>query len=397
MQTPSPDTKAVLLFCSSWDKGSEHVKPLTPSEYNSLAAWLERESMNPADLLGSEGFRRYHAKPLPKIEPDRLEALAERGGVMAIQAERWLNNGLWILSRQDVDYPARFKEVLGTYAPPLLYGAGPLPMLSRGGIALIGSRNVDEESSQFTQALSEACARKDLVVLSGGARGVDQTAMEAALGAGGNSVGVLPSDLGRMAVRGAYREAIQEGRLVLFSPCHPGAGFQVGNAMARNKLIYALADAAVVITALEGKGGTWAGAVENLKKWNVPLFIRVSGAMRLIQQGGRPLPVSALRDPMCLLKPGAAPERAASQPAIATTEPIGLDVYELILPHLLEFTRTPRDRKSIEAYLSVAAGQVGVWLKRAMEEGRIIKRGRPVRYLTSGDEPETTGNQLSLL
>ena len=48
------------------------------------------------------------------------------------------------------------------------------------------------------------------------------------------------------------------------------ARFSVGNVMARNQLIYALADRTIVVASAEGKGGTWAGAIEALAHgWNV--------------------------------------------------------------------------------------------------------------------------------
>ena len=43
------------------------------------------------------------------------------------------------------------------------------------------------------------------------------------------------------------RQALQEERLVLISACDPKSGFNVGNAMQRNKYIYALSDAALVV------------------------------------------------------------------------------------------------------------------------------------------------------
>jgi hypothetical protein len=58
----------------------------------------------------------------------------------------------------------------------------------------------------------------------------------------------------------------------------PSAGFNVGHAMQRNKLIYALADAALVVNSDYEKGGTWAGAVEQLEKLHlVPLYVRTDG------------------------------------------------------------------------------------------------------------------------
>ena len=60
----------------------------------------------------------------------------------------------------------------------------------------------------------------------------------------------------------------------------PRAGFNVGHAMQRNKLIYALADAALVVSADFNKGGTWAGAIEQLEQLNyVPVYVRSTGEL----------------------------------------------------------------------------------------------------------------------
>jgi len=47
---------------------------------------------------------------------------------------------------------------------------------------------------------------------------------------------------------------------------HPAAGFTPAAAMARNKLVYALADLTVVVAADNERGGTWSGADEALRK-----------------------------------------------------------------------------------------------------------------------------------
>nr|WP_236692807.1 hypothetical protein [Pseudomonas sp. 10-1B] len=48
--------------------------------------------------------------------------------------------------------------------------------------------------------------------------------------------------------------------------------------MQRNKLIYALADASLVVSSDLNKGGTWAGAIEQLDKLKfVPVFVRSTG------------------------------------------------------------------------------------------------------------------------
>ena len=102
--------------------------------------------------------------------------------------------------------------------------------------------------------------------------------MRGALEAGGTVIGVLADSLEKTAMNRDHRNLIIDGRLVLASPYDPSAGFNVGNAMQRNKIIYALADASLVVSSNVNKGGTWAGAIEQLEKLRlVPVYVRSTG------------------------------------------------------------------------------------------------------------------------
>jgi len=88
-----------------------------------------------------------------------------------------------------------------------------------------------------------------------------------------------------------FRRHLLANNLALASPFHPEAGFNAGNAMQRNKYIYCLADAALVVHS-GTKGGTWNGAVEDLRSRWVPLWIkptedRSAGNADLVAQGAR--------------------------------------------------------------------------------------------------------------
>ncbi|MFZ4704317.1 MAG: hypothetical protein ACOYMG_30105, partial [Candidatus Methylumidiphilus sp.] len=93
-----------------------------------------------------------------------------------------------------------------------------------------------------------------------------------------------------------HRNLLIDGGLVLISPYDPAAGFNIGNAMQRNKLIYALADAALVVNSDLNKGGTWAGAVEQLDKLRlIPIYARSTGELgeglpALMEKGALPWP-----------------------------------------------------------------------------------------------------------
>ena len=103
--------------------------------------------------------------------------------------------------------------------------------------------------------------------------------MRGALEAGGRVSGVVADSLESTAMNREHRNLLLDGQLVLISPYDPNAGFNVGNAMQRNKLIYALADASLVVSSDLNKGGTWSGAAEQLDKLRfVPVYVRSTGA-----------------------------------------------------------------------------------------------------------------------
>lgn len=87
-------------------------------------------------------------------------------------------------------------------------------------------------------------------------------------------------------------QAIQENRLLLISDVKPDTGFTAARAMNRNKYVYASSYGAFVIASDYNKGGTWAGAIENLKNDWVKTFVWKNqsyvGNCKLIEKGANP-------------------------------------------------------------------------------------------------------------
>ena len=103
---------------------------------------------------------------------------------------------------------------------------------------------------------------------------------------GNTAIGILADSLFRASASGQWRQHLKANNLVLISPFYPEGRFTPANAMARNKFIYLLSSATVVVTSGE-KGGTWEGAKENLKKDWVPLL--VSAHKQPLQAGNQAL------------------------------------------------------------------------------------------------------------
>jgi predicted Rossmann fold nucleotide-binding protein DprA/Smf involved in DNA uptake len=296
--TLSNDSFALLLLCSHLGLPDEpDVKPLSAREWSKLEPRLAADSLSIAELPGSSAARIKSTLRADNEEAARLASLLDRGSVMKEELDRLAELGVWVITRFDDAYPGRLSERLKSGAPVMLYGAGEAALLKRRGLAVVGSRNVDPRGFALTELVGNACADSKLLVYSGGARGVDKTAMGAALTAGGSAAGLLADSLEK-AVRAAdARLAIGEGQLALATPYSPHASFNVGMAMARNKLIYALSDFALVIASDAEKGGTWAGAEEAIKAGWVPVFAvdgpdAPDGNRLLIKRGAIPFPAS---------------------------------------------------------------------------------------------------------
>ena len=279
MSTLSPNTQAILLLTAPLIAGRGTTTPglLTPGEYKRLARHLREMERQPSDLISQDPAGLLQACE-PVIEEARLQRLLVRGFLLSQVIERWQARAIWVVSRADAEYPRRLKARLREDAPALIYGCGDMGLLESGGLAVVGSRRVDESLIDYTIAIGRLTARARRTLVSGGAKGIDQAAMRGALEAGGNVSGVLADSLEKTALNREHRDLLLDGQLVLISPYDPNAGFNVGNAMQRNKLIYALADASLVVSSDFKKGGTWAGAVEQLNKFKfVPVYIRSTG------------------------------------------------------------------------------------------------------------------------
>lgn len=279
MKPLSLNAQAILLLTAPLidGRGGTSSDILTHGEYKRLARHLREMERQPADLLAKESSELIR-DCRGAVPEDRLRRLLERGFLLSQVVERWASRAIWAVSRADADYPRRLKTRLREDAPPVLYGCGEIGLLESGGLAVVGSRHVDDSVVEYTMAVGGLAARAGRTIVSGGARGIDQAAMRGALEAGGRVCGVLADSLERAVMNREHRDMLLEGRLTLISPYDPNAGFNVGNAMQRNKLIYALSDAALVVSSDLNKGGTWAGAVEQLEKLRlVPVYARANG------------------------------------------------------------------------------------------------------------------------
>jgi len=299
----------------------EGVRPLKASEYWKLCDQVEQLEV----LMGKDETELSNHDGLTPEFPARIVRLLERARSIAFKLERLEHSGIATLTPFDDDYPQRLAERLHHKAPPILHAAGDPGILQNPGIGIVGSRDVSEDGALVAREAAERAAQLGYVLVSGGARGVDQIAMNAAHQAGGAVAGILADSLRRKLKAPDVRRAIHEERTVMCTPYGPDAPFSAGNAMGRNKLIYALARFTLVVASDVEKGGTWAGAVEALRiksglvgVWQGPG--QGPGNELLIKKGA--IPISSIDDlEAAVLNPEAALAVPAT-PAPPTQQPL---------------------------------------------------------------------------
>ena len=217
----------------------------------------------------------------------------------SFMAENVSNNGIDIIPVVSPDYAKTLKENLRKSAPVLLYVKGNKQIMQENSIAIVGSRDASDIALQFTDNIAKLASRDFKVVVSGFAKGVDKQALDSAIAHKGQSIIVLPQ--GIMTFESGFKtyyKQIIAGDVLVLSVFPPKAGWSKDLAMARNPIIYALANEIYVAESKssknrqgnETKGGTYAGVIDGLKKGRT-IYVRKPGVSEkndnnyLIQHG----------------------------------------------------------------------------------------------------------------
>jgi DNA processing protein len=148
-----------------------------------------------------------------------------------------------------------------------LWVAGSLAGLARYTVAVVGTRAPSDAARVRARQLGQALATAGVCVLSGLALGIDGSAHEGSLAAGGPTLGVLGGGHRHFFPqrnRTLAREMVATGGGVL-SPYAPDEPARPGQFLQRNGVVAALADAVVIVEAAQRSGAlntaAWAGAL----------------------------------------------------------------------------------------------------------------------------------------
>lgn len=249
----------ILLRCAL----GEPVRPLSAAEFQRLARCM---ASHPAPQQERVTVARLIARGMAPEEASRIVALLEREQVLA----RYLaaRPEVTVLTRISAGFPRRLRA-LGGECPPVLFCRGDVSLLTRRAVALVGARALAPQNRAFAEQVGTLAAQEGFVLVSGGAAGADTAAQNACLRAGGSVVCFVPDELTRYPARERVLYCADEGYDLPFT---------AARALRRNHYIHALGEKTMVAQCEPERGGSWAGASDNLRRGLSPVFVFDDGS-----------------------------------------------------------------------------------------------------------------------
>lgn len=209
--------------------------------------------------------------------------------------EKCKQNGINIITYSDEQYPFMLRNIPDF--PLVLYYKGAFPDFNNlPSICIVGPRECSQFGIKAAYSLSARLSRGGMIVVSGGAKGVDSAAHNGTLSEDGITVALLPCGINYDYLKA--NEALR-GKIIncgcLVSEFPPDYPVKQGAFQIRNRLMSALTLGTVIIEAGERSGAliTARCAVEQNKDVFVipgnPTLPQYKGSNILLRDGAKPL------------------------------------------------------------------------------------------------------------
>ncbi len=270
-----------------------HTPKIWTSRKNEMIVYFFKQGKNIIDFFESDDFLGMELK---NEELTLLNKTKSDLSNYSFMVEELLNQGYDVIPIISKEYSPILKQNLKYNSPIVLYLKGNKQILQEKSIAIVGSRNADDVSLQFTDNVAKKASSEYKVVVSGFAKGVDKQALDSAIKYNGQSIIVLPQGITTFSsgIKKYYKQIV-DGDVLVLSTFHPKLPWSVDLAMARNAIIYGLASE-IYAAQSDGKGGTWSGVCDGLKKQR-EVFVRVPeenekcANLLLIEKGAKPVDI----------------------------------------------------------------------------------------------------------
>lgn len=351
-----------------------------PADAISRLRLIRTDSIGPVtyrQLVGRFGTAQAAIDALPDLArrggrtlaiPEAATAEAEIAAAAAL--------GAALLFIGTPDYPAL---LAGTEtAPPVLYARGDCGLLDRPAVAIVGARNASAAGVRFARSLAHELSERELVVVSGLARGIDAAAHQGALAGGTVAVVAGGVDIAYPPENAALMAEIAAKGLIIAEQV-PGVEPQARHFPRRNRVIAGLAAGTLVVEGAPRSGSLITARLaaemgrEVMAIPGSPLDPRAQGCNLLIREGAT-LVQSAADVLEALSAFGTGPQAGLRFTAAEAPAPVALEAGEAERGALLALlSPTPVAVDELTRQAGLPAASVAAVLLDLELEGRLVR------------------------
>ncbi len=272
---------AILNLLNVPNIGPQKVRNLV-SKFNASENIFD---LSEKELCSVEGIDQKSAKAIRSFKE------FEAGQILL---NKTIDQGIDTITLWDQDYPQLLKKI---YDPPVvLFMIGKQLKKQEDAVAIVGTRSATHYGKQVTKNITSELVNKNIVIVSGLARGIDTIAHAETVNNQKRTIAVLGSGLDIIYPtenRKLADKILENGTIISEFPI--GTKPEAGNFPKRNRIISGLCHATVVVEAGNKSGAilTALNAVDqNREIFAVPGRINDKqslGCIRLIRNGAIPL------------------------------------------------------------------------------------------------------------
>jgi len=248
-----------------------HTKGMTSLRLSFILEYIKAHDNNVKKVIEDEHLLKNI------LETSQIDSFYRNESKVLSEWKKLIKEGVLLINMFDRNYPKALQEHLGKKAPPLLTALGNPDLLSKVSVGFCGSRKASEKGLETALDCVEQLVSKGINIVSGYASGIDMITHKTALSTGGSTTIVLPEGIFNFNIRREIKNVWDWNRVLILSEFAPSAGWQMHNAMQRNKTICALSNAMILIEAKEKGGSIEAG--QECIKMRIPLFAAIYEGM----------------------------------------------------------------------------------------------------------------------
>ena len=271
--------------------------------------------------VGPKGFQQlllafgspenvYKATPeqiskLPRLSQEKAEEIIksqEKLGEIENHIAFLEEQGVGIKTILEDDYPQSLREI--NDPPPLVYFKGQFPLPEGLFVAVVGTHHATYEGIKDATDIGKELAKRGAVVVSGLARGIDTGAHLGTLAKEGKTYAVLGSGLNKIYPEENINLAVEisnNGALLTEYPLN--APVNVGQLMARNRIVVGLSQTVIVVETEDQASGTMDAAQKTIEQGK-SLFVVIregnKSSEELVRIGA--IPIKGVEDLDLVLK-----------------------------------------------------------------------------------------------